>query len=57
MQVEQSRIKLTPMTDEMYFSFFREYENDPDLYLPGQSYAHYEYSEETVRQYIERQRD
>ena len=38
-------VKLTLMTDEMYRSFFREYENDPDLSLPGQGYVHDEYSE------------
>ena len=57
MQVEQDRIKLAPMTAEMYRSYFMEYENDPDLFLPGQAYVHYEYSEEKVRQYVQRQRD
>ena len=32
------------MTAEMYRSYFREYENDPDLYMPGQEYVRYEYS-------------
>ena len=41
MQIEQERIRLVPMTDEMYHSFFKEYENDPDLCLPGQAYVHY----------------
>ncbi len=50
-------VKLTPMTDEMYHSYFREYENDPDLYLPGQEYVHYVYSEEKAERYIQRQRD
>ena len=57
MQVEQDRIRLVPMTDEMYRSYLKEYENDPDLYLPGQEYVHYEYSEEKVAKYIQRQRD
>ena len=56
MQVEQDRIKLAPMTSEMYRSYFMEYENDPDLYLPGQAYVHYEYSEEKVRQLEEQDR-
>ena len=57
MQIEQERIRLVPMTDEMYHSFFKEYENDPDLCLPGQAYVHYEYSKEKVRKYIQRQQD
>ena len=57
MQVEQDRIKLVPMTAEIYRSYFMEYENDPDLYLPGQEYVHYEYSEEKVAKYIHRQDD
>lgn len=50
-------VKLTPMTDEMYRLYFHEYENDPDLYMSGQEYVHYEYSEEMVERYVQRQRD
>ena len=50
-------VKLAPMTDEMYRLYFREYENDPDLYMPGQEYVHYEYSEEKIERYVRRQRD
>ncbi len=50
-------VKLTPMTDEMYRLYLREYENDPDLYMPGQKYVHYEYSEEKAERYVKRQRD
>ena len=57
MKAEQDRIKLVPMTAEMYRSYFMEYENDPDLYLPGQEYACYEYSEEKTAKYIQRQQD
>lgn len=57
MQVEIDTIRLVPMTEEMYRSFFREYENDPDLLLPGQTYVPYVYSEEKVRKYIQKQRD
>ena len=57
MQIERDRIKLVPMTAEMYRSFLREYENDPDLYLPGQEYVPYEYSEQKVAKYIQRQQD
>ncbi len=54
---ENARIRLLPMTAEKYHSFFSEYENDPDLYLPGQEYTHYEYSEEKVSKYIQKQKD
>ncbi|MBR6409848.1 MAG: GNAT family N-acetyltransferase [Clostridia bacterium] len=57
MQIEIDTIRLVPMTEEMYRSFFREYENDPDLLLPGQTYVPYVYSEEKVRKYIQKQRD
>ena len=57
MQVGQDRIRLVPMTAEMYRLFFRDYENDPDVYLPGQEYVHYEYSEEKVSKYLQRQQD
>ena len=50
-------IKLTLMTDDMYRSYLREYENDSDLYMPGQEYTHYKYSKEKVERYIQRQRD
>ena len=55
MQIEQDRIKLVPMTAEMYRSFFLDYENDPDVYLPGQAYVHYEYADEKVAKYVQRQ--
>ena len=55
--MDHSEIRLLPMTDEMYRSYAREYENDPDLYLPGQIYTHYVYSEERVEQYLKRQKD
>lgn len=57
MQIEQNRIRLVPMTTEMYHSYLIEYENDPDLCLPGQEYVHYEYSEEKAAKYIQRQQD
>jgi len=57
MKIEQKKIRLVPMTADMYSSFFIEYENDPDLCLPGQAYVHYEYSEEKVSKYVQRLRD
>ena len=49
-------VMLSLMSDEMYRSYFRDYEDDPDLCLPGQVYEHYEYTEEKVERYIQRQR-
>ena len=57
MQIELGRVKLVLMTAEMYRSFFWEYENDPDINLPGQEYVHYEYAEEKVAKYVQRQKD
>ena len=57
MQIEQDRIRLLPMTAEMYRSFFLEYENDRDMCLPGQGYVHYEFSEEKVAKYVQRQKE
>ena len=55
MQIELNKVKLVLMTAEMYRSFFSEYENDLDVYLPGQEYVHYEYAEEKVAKYVQRQ--
>ena len=53
----ENAIYLTDMTPEMYHSYFKEFENDPDLYLDQTKYTPYEYSEEKVDRYIEHQRD
>lgn len=45
------------MTADMYHCYFREYQNDPDLLLPGQTYVSYAYSKETADRYIRRQKD
>ena len=50
-------IYLLPMTAEMYHAYFKEYQNDPDLYIDKSSYAVYSYDEEKVNQYIKRQAD
>lgn len=50
-------VRLTAMTPEMYHSYYREYENDPDLYLDKDKYTAYTYSKEKVDQYIQRQVD
>lgn len=51
------KIKLCPMTPEMYHAFFRQYTNDPELYLDKTAFAEYTYSEERVNAYIQRQTD
>ena len=53
----EQKIRLIPMNDDMYRRFFREYENDPELYLKGQPYVSYTYSEEAVDKYVRRQRE
>ena len=50
-------VSLEPFTAEMYHRYFKEYDNDPDLYLESQPYTHYDFSEEKVEQYIQRQID
>ncbi len=57
MQADKDRVRLAPMTEEMYRAYFREYENDPDLLLPGQEYVRYEYSDEKVAKYVKRQKE
>ena len=48
---------LQPMTAEMYHAYFREYQNDPDLYLDPRAYTAYTYDVQTVERYIQRQTD
>ena len=55
--MDQSGIRLVPMTPEMYHQYFREYENDPDLCPDQAKYVHYVYSEERADRYIRRQAD
>ncbi len=53
----ENGITLKPMTVEMYHAFFREYENDRDLYLNPDDFKEYTYSREKVDAYIQRQTD
>lgn len=50
-------VSLQPMTYEMYHTFFKEYENDIDLYLDKNDYVTYCYEKENVDKYIQRQID
>lgn len=50
-------VYLLPMTSEMYHEYFKEYQNDLDLYIDKSTYTPYTYDEEKVNQYIQRQID
>lgn len=52
-----NEILLKPMTAEMYHEFFREYQNDSDLYLNKDEFFEYVYDESKVDVYIQRQID
>lgn len=49
-------VKLCPMTDEMYYEYFKEFESDIDLYIKAEDYTKYQYSIEHVSKYISRQK-
>ena len=50
-------VRLLPMTAEVYHEYFREYQNDPDLYIDKTACTPYVYDREKVEQYIRRQTD
>ena len=52
-----TEVYLLPMTAEMYHEYFKEYQNDLDLYIDKTTYTLYTYEEEKVNQYIQRQID
>ena len=52
-----SNVYLLPMTAEMYHAYFKEYQNDLDLYIDKNAYTPYIYDEEKVNRYIQRQID
>ena len=53
----QNEVRLVPMTAEMYHEYFKEYENDLDLYVDKRSYVSYIYEQEKTDRYIQRQID
>ena len=53
----KNELILQPMTPPMYHAFFKEYENDPDLYLDKAEFVPYVYDETKVDAYIRRQID
>ena len=52
-----NEVYLLPMTAGMYHAYFKEYQNDMDLYIDKSLYVSYSYDEEKVNQYIKRQTD
>ena len=50
-------VSLRPMTAEMYHAYYRDYENDPDLFLDKSRFKPFVYSPEWVDSYAQRQRD
>lgn len=50
------KVYLLPMTAEMYHDYFKEYQNDLDLYMDKQAYEPYVYSADKVDKYIQRQK-
>ena len=45
------------MTADMYHAYFKEYQNDLDLYIDKTAYTPYIYDKEKVDRYIRRQQD
>lgn len=52
-----AEVYLLPMTPEMYHEYFKEYQNDLDLYIDKSAYTAYSYEEDKVNWYIQRQID
>lgn len=50
-------VTLRPFTHEMYHAYYKEYENDPDLFLDRSQCKPFVYSPEWVDAYIRRQRE
>ena len=51
------KVYLLPMTAEMYHEYFKEYQNDLDLYIGKDLYTDYVYNQDKVNQYIKKQQD
>ena len=50
-------VSLRPFTHEMYHAYYKEYENDPDLFLDRSQCKPFVYSPEWVEAYMQRQRE
>ena len=53
-KADPGRVRLAPMTREMFEDYCREYENDPDLYLDPARYVPFQYSEVWIDRYLRR---
>lgn len=53
-RADPRRVRLAPMTREMFEEYCEEYENDPDLYLDPAKYVPFQYSAEWVERYLRR---
>ncbi len=51
-----SDIHLSPMTDGLFHEYYRDYENDSDLYMDMAAFAPFEYTPEWVENYIRRKK-
>ena len=51
----ENTVRLEPMTPEMYHTYFREYENAPELFADRSRFVPYVYSPEQVDRYVQRQ--
>ena len=52
-----AEVYLLPMTAKMYHQYFKEYQNDLDLYIDKNAYTSYIYETEKVSRYIQKQID
>ncbi len=50
------KIDLTPMTNALFHQYYRDYENDSDLYMDMAAFAPYEYTPDWVEKYIQRKK-
>ena len=49
-------IYLTPMTNELFHIYYKDYQNDPGLFMNMDLFSPYQYSTEWVENYIARQK-
>ncbi len=50
-------ISLTPMTDDLYHQYFKDFQNDLDLCMDMDKFTPFQYSYEWVETYIHRQKE
>ncbi len=52
-----TEISLEPMTNALFHEYYRDYENDPDLYMDMTAFEPYRYTPDWVENYIQRKKD